>query len=246
MGGGLHLGPRLQQHLWPPSSSCRPPESPPRRPMCQTGRPGSWSLGVHSTHPAPPAHALSRQDLQPIAPPDPLCVAEVSLSGVSLTSFQLKTLRVPTTNHGWHLPGAASWRGGVEREWGDRTELHRGQGRSMARAADTQRSPGEARPRPHSVAGEAQPWPAGRRQAARFLPRDADTSRRKPRAGKRLYPADKPASWTRCFSRAGRPSSDLSGLRAAPLRRAPALLSEDTQLYTTKREKLELRSVLGQ
>lgn len=34
----------------------------------------------------------------------------------------------------------------TEREGGDRTELHRGQGRSVARAPDTLRGPGEARP----------------------------------------------------------------------------------------------------
>lgn len=115
----------------------------------------------------PPAHALSRQDLQPIAPPNSLCVAEVSLSGVSLSSFQLKTLRVPTTNHGWHLPGAASLVGG---RGGARGTHRKGRGRQDGAAQRPGQvrgqSPGHtARPR-RGVAGEARPRPAGRRQHA--------------------------------------------------------------------------------
>lgn len=75
--------------------------------------------------------------------------------------------------------GRHHWWGGeggpvglTEREGGDRTELHRGQGRSVARAPDTLRGPGEARPRPRGRRGAA---PASGKETARFSLRDADT-----------------------------------------------------------------------
>ena len=125
-------------------SICGRPVLPAGRPSLPIGaprtRPDGTGAGVSvCTVPTlPPAHALSRQDLQPIAPPNSLCVAEVSLSGVSLSSFQLKTLRVPTTNHGWHLPGAASLVGG---RGGARGTHRKGRGRQDGAA----QRPGQVR-----------------------------------------------------------------------------------------------------
>ena len=210
MTGGLHQAPGS-------SSVCGRPVLPAGRPSLPLGapraRPDGPGAGVSvCTVPTlPPAHALSRQDLQPIAPPDSLCVAEVSLSGVSLSSFQLKTLRVPTPNHGWHLPGAASLAGGEGGPW----DSQKGKGETGRSCTEARAGPWPE-PRTHCAAPERRgrrgAAPASGKETARFSLRDADTSRRKHRAGERLYPGDKPASWTRCFSRAGWPSSDLSDL----------------------------------
>lgn len=137
------------------------------------------------------------------------------------------------------ITGRGVARGTTKRESGDRTELHRGRGRSEARVLGTRRGPGETQPRKDA-------GPASGKETARFSRRDTDASRRKRRAHESLYPGDKPASWTRCLWRAGGPRSRLSGLCAVPLRRAPALLSEGTQLDATKREKLGPGSILDQ
>lgn len=62
--------------------------------------------------PCSSSHALSRRDLQPIAPLDLLCVAKASLSGMRLSSIQLKTLRAQPTNHGGIFLGRHHWSGG--------------------------------------------------------------------------------------------------------------------------------------